>query len=268
MPCNFYKIDLKTGAATKVSAGPVACGDGLTFDDDGTLFAYRNASTAGTTPSAQLITIDKHTGVQHVVGPLPPVLVSAGGMTFDADGDLWLYATTVGGAPCTAGVNSFCLWKVDPATAASTFVGTAPAGRGVFGLAGDCEDVIAITLVFPAGPVTPNVELDEVHTSSAALEKTVDLPGVTFPTGLDFDADGDLWALANTDGTGAGISAILYRIDPDDGTSHAKDLTIGGVPFNSLLNGLAVSPIHCEDPESTPTTAPPAPVVVAPVFTG
>ncbi len=87
--CSFFKIDLKTGEATQVNpvAQPVGCGDGLTFDEDGTLYAYRNRPTAGGPGVTELITIDKHTGAQHVVGPLPRVLLGAGGMTFDTAQD-------------------------------------------------------------------------------------------------------------------------------------------------------------------------------------
>jgi hypothetical protein len=266
--CNFYKIDLKTGAATQVNAvGQQApCADGLTFDDDGTLFAYRNGNTTGA-GATELITVDKHNGAEHVVGPLPTVLFGGGGMTFGADGHLWLYGITLNNPAC-APAGSYCLWKVNPETAASTFVGRAPTGRGVFGLAGDCEDVIAITAIAEVGPATTQARLDDVHTSSAALEKIVDLPTVGFPTGLDFDGEGELWAIGTSGSSGAGVGAIVYHIDQEDGSAGARDVTLNGAPLNSFLTGLAVSRIHCEDPE-TPTTAPPAPVVAAePVFTG
>ena len=150
--CNFYKIDLKTGAATQVNpvGQPVICADGLTYDEDGTIYAYRNAPTAGGAGgTSQLITIDKHSGVQHVVGTLPHVFVGAGGMTFDADGHLWLYAQSSGVPECVGS----CLWEVNPKTAAARFVGTAPTRVTVAGLAGDCEDVLAITQRFGVVPV-------------------------------------------------------------------------------------------------------------------
>lgn len=265
--CNFYKIDLETGAATQVNAvgQPVPCADGLTFDDDGTLFAYRNGNTTGA-GATELITVDKHNGAEHVVGPLPTVIFGGGGMTFDADGHLWLYGLTFN-SPACAPTGSYCLWKVNPETAASTFVGKAPTGRGVFGLAGDCEDVIAITAIAEVGPVSTQARLDDVHTSNAALEKIVDLPTVRFPTGLDFDAKGELWAVGTSGGGGAGIGAIVYHIDQEDGSAGARDVTLNGAPLNIFLAGLAVSPISCEDPEPTPPA--PAPVVAAePVFTG
>ena len=47
---NFYKIDLKTGDAVRGERGHrlVHCGDGLTYDEDGTLYAYvQQAAPAG-----------------------------------------------------------------------------------------------------------------------------------------------------------------------------------------------------------------------------
>ena len=74
--CDFYKIDLETGAATPVNpvSQPVLCGDGLTFDEDGTLNRGTGTvrSPAAWPAPPKLITIDKHTGTQHVVGPPPP----------------------------------------------------------------------------------------------------------------------------------------------------------------------------------------------------
>jgi hypothetical protein len=266
--CHFYKVDLTTGDATRVSSSPVHCADGLTFDDDETLYAYRNSTTTGKAPFAELITIDLDDGAQHVVGSLPRVLVGDAGMTFDEDGRLWLYGFTFDDPPCPTG--RYCLWRVDPEDASTTFVGAAPIGRGVFGLTGDCEDVIAITAQPADGPVGPQVRLDEVNTSNAALELITDLPGFGFPTGLDFEDDGDLWALANTGlGAGAGIGMAVYRIDPSDGTFQTKDITVNGAPFGGIMDGLAVDPISCEDPTPpTPPTPAPTPVAVAPVFTG
>ena len=265
--CNFYKVDLKTGAATQLNpAGqPVVCGDGLTFDEDGTLFAYRNHNTTGL-GSSDLITVDKHNGTEQVVGQLPAIPVGGGGMTFDADGHLWLYGITFNNPACGPS-GTYCLWKVNPDTAAASVVGAAPTGRGVFGLAGDCEDVIAITGIVDVG-IPKQTRLDEVNTKNAALEKIVDLPTVAFPTGLDFDDEGELWAIGNAPFKGAGIGSIVYHIDPDDGSAGARDVTLNGAQLNTFLTGLAVSPIHCEDPKRPAPSPQPVPVVVAPVFTG
>jgi hypothetical protein len=246
----------------------VACADGLTYDEDGTIYAYRNVAPAGPGPLAQLVTIDKHTGIQHVVGTLPSVFLGGGGMTFDADGDLWLYAVAGTDPSCPSGQT--CLWKVNPENAHSTFVGAAPTGRGVFGLAGNCEDVLALSADTLTGPgVNFHTELDEVDTHSAALHTIAAVPGIAFPTGLDFDGDDDLWAIANSGiGMGAGIGMSLFKIDPNNGNSGGTDITINGSQFDGQMFGLAISPISCDDPGPEPTPTP-APVVAAePLFTG
>ena len=273
LTCNFYKIDLKTGAATQVNAvnGSVACGDGLTFDDDGTLYAYRNVAGPGG-GVAQLVTIDKHTGVQTLVGQLPRVIVGAGGMTFDADGHLWLYAFASGDPACQP-AGSSCLYEVNKKTAAARFVGAAPIGTGVFGLAADCEDVLAITLAGLTGAgadrLAPVSALNELDTHNGVLHKIADTPGIVFPTGLDFDSENDLWALASTNLSGPGVGMQVVRVDPNNGNTGATDVTLNGVPFIRTMNGLAVSPIGDCEQETTTTTTPPAPVVAAqPVFTG
>jgi hypothetical protein len=264
--CNFYKIDLKTGAATQVNAvnASLDCADGLTFDEDGTLYAYRNGG------GAFLVTVDKHTGAETVVGQLPPVLVGGGGMTFDADGHLWLYAFS--SDPACAGSQS-CLYEVNKKTASARFVGTASVG--VFGLAGDCEDVLGITLSgLPNGASTagsaPVSSLQEVNTHNGALHKIADTPGIVFPTGLDFDSEGDLWALASNQLSGPGPRTEVVRIDPNNGNTGSTDVTVNGVPFARTMTGLAVSPIGDCDPETTTTTTTPAAPVVAaaPTFTG
>lgn len=263
--CGFFRIDLKTGAATQVNPA-VKCGDGLTYDEDGTLYAYVSDADTGSIFGVNLVTIDKHTGVQHVVGPLPRVFVGGGGMTFDAEGDLWLFGVA-DDPSCTPGRT--CLWKVNPENAHSTFVGFAQTGRGVYGLAADCEDVLAIAGDQLTGPgVSFHPELDEVDTRNGSLHTIAAVPGIGFPTGLDFDND-DLWAIAIAGpGAGAGIGTTLFKIDQRNGNSGGTDITVNGAPFTGQMNGLAISPIRCDDPEPKPPAPQPVPVVVQPVFTG
>ena len=252
----------------------VICADGLTYDEDGTIYAYRNAPTAGGAGGiSQLITIDKHTGVQHVVGTLPHVFVGQGGMTFDADGHLWLYAEAFGVPECQPN-GAACLWEVNPKTAAARFVGTAPTGVLVQGLAGDCEDVLAIAQRFgvaPNGDVLPDApapssqDLDELNTHNAVLDKIADV-AIPHPTGLDFDAENDLWALGFT--TTGSTRMVLYLVDPRNGNTGPTDITLNGVPFSGVMDGLAVSPIGDCESETTTTAPPPAPVAAEPVFTG
>ena len=269
--CNFYKIDLKTGAATQVNAvnGSLECGDGLSFDDDGTLYAYRNVAGPGG-GVAQLVTIDKHTGVQTLVGQLPRVIVGNGGMTFDADGHLWLYAFASG----------------DPASRAVVVLpvrGEQEDGRGPVrrrradrdrrvrarcGLRGRAGDHAVRAHGGERRPAGTGERVERARHAQRRLHKIADTPGIVFPTGLDFDSEDDLWALASTNLSGPGVGMQVDRVDPRNGNTGPTDVTENGVPFIRTMNGLAVSPIgDCES--ETTTTAPPTPVVAAePVFTG
>jgi hypothetical protein len=262
--CDFFSVELATGVLHRIAA-PVFCGDGLTFDDDGTLYAYRNPNViSGPPPQTQLMTIDVDDGSQHVIGDLPPVTSGDGGMTFDEDGNLWLYGRAVGDPDCGPTLGA-CLWKVDPKDASTTFIGPAPEGTNVLGLAASCEDVLAITTAAFRGPGTGGSSLQEVNTRTAALEHVVDVPGVSRPMGLDFGDDGRLWAISLGNGPDG---PFTNRIDPSDGTSTSHEVSLNGGPYNGALFGLAVDPIECTEPAPPVPPPAPTPVAVAPAFTG
>ena len=266
--CDFFSVELESGELDKINAAPVFCGDGLTFDEDGTLYAYRNPNVISGTPiQTELMIIDLDDGAQHVIGALPGVQTGDGGMTFDEDGNLWLYGRAPIDPDCGPTLGA-CLWKVDPDDASTRFVGAAPEGVSVQGLTGTCDDVLAITFEGFAGPVPATSALQEVDTDNAALEHIVDVPGVQVPQGLDFDERGRLWALSLVfDGV---PGPYVHRIDPDDGSSTRRQVTLNGGTYDGALFGLAVDPIECDEPEPPVPPPPPAPaaVVVEPVFTG
>jgi hypothetical protein len=215
------------------------------------------------------MTIDVDDGEQHVIGDLPPVTSGDGGMTFDEDGNLWLYGRASADPDCGPTLGA-CLWKVDPEDASTRFIGPAPEGTSVLGLAGTCEDVLAITTAGFTGPAPTGSSLQEVNTRTAALEHIVDVPGVVSPMGLDFSDDGRLWAISLA-APGGVLGPFVNRIDPSDGTSTRHQVTLDGGTYDGALFGLAVDPIECPDPHPPPAPpGPPAPtpVAVEPVFTG
>lgn len=263
--CAFYSIDLATGAATQISdpSEPVNCADGLTFSPDGTLYAYAMGSTVtpnGATPP-NLVTIDLATGAQTVIGPLPPVFVGGGGMTFDAAGNLWLYGVVAPlSTPECLDVGSSCLWKVNPADATTTFVGSVEE-RTVRGLAATCTEVLAIDSLVVNGLGNPT-QISRVDTTTAALELVVEVDEIIVPEGLDFDDAGGLWALSAAQEQGAGLQEI-NAIDLTTGEVGHTTVTLNGQPVGGFLGGLAISPISCAAPPPAP-----APLVIQPTFTG
>jgi hypothetical protein len=259
--CDFFSVELATGVLTRVNdplTTSVPCADGLTFAPDGTLYAYVSPLPTGFS-NAQLVTIDLGTGAQTVVGDLPPVLLGAGGMTFDGAGNLWLYGTTAIGVDPDCSQIGFetCLWQVNPSDASTTFVG-ATTDRQVFGLAATCTDVYAIQTPIPGG-FTSGTEIARVDTATAALDVVVTADDVIGPEGLDFDFAGGLWALARQPDAGLFSEMNVASIDLTSGASTSTPITLEGEPFIGTLNGLAVSSISCPVPE---------PVVLTPTFTG
>jgi hypothetical protein len=269
--CDFLAIDLPTGEAEVLSSDPQPCADGLTFGPDGTLYAFRQEPNAGgLLLNSELVIVDPTSGEQEFVGDLPGV--GDGGMTFDAAGDLWLYASKNGESECPQNVfSTFCLWQVDPATGATQFVGAAPEGTGVLGLAGSCDDrVLGIDVTFAsAGPsLASNTTLDLVDRSTAGLDTIVPLPTVFFPAGLDFDDVGSLWALGNAPQAGQS-QVTTYLIDEATGDATATGVTVNGQPFIGVVSGLAVSPIGaCPVPPPPPPEPAPEAVALQPTFTG
>src|SRR5262245_13179080 len=240
--CDFYSIDLSTGAMTQINddSTEVVCADGLTFAPDGTLYAYTNDPFEGLDINAQLVTIDVNTGVQTEVGPLPNVFATDGGMTFDAAGNLWLYANSVDpdNPDCGATNTERCLWQVDPQTALATFIGSNET-RVPTGLTASCvpDEVLAITTPLLGG-VPSGTEIERVDTSTAGLEPVVELPDTFIPTGLDYDAQGGLWALASTPPAGFGFMEV-EQIDLTTGDTTHNRLTVGPEPFVGFALGLA-----------------------------
>lgn len=190
----------------------------------------------------------------------------SGGATFDAAGNLFVYM--VGEDPSCDG-RAFCLYKVDPAAPANaTFVGDDPQQTYLYGLAATCAGrVVTVqgteaaesainpaTLIAPAG--------DTLDTVDTTLGKATPV-GPAFGQdrtvqSLDFDAGGTLWAIGSTIPKGTFSPAYVGTIDPATGSlTFTQQIDPG--PEESLIFGLAVAPLSCQQPEV---------VEVTPKFTG
>jgi hypothetical protein len=245
--CVLYAVDLPTGAMT-AKGGVQPCIDGLTFSPDGTLYAYRVPNITGAVAAATLVRVDVSNGAQVVVGTLPALV--SGGMTFDGAGNLWLYAGAFGG-DCAF---DFCLFKVDPTNAHTTFVGGQDTDF-VGALAATCTEVQAATATAAFG--SPPLKLQRVDTATAGLTAIVAIQDVGFVTGLDYDAGGGLWGLGAPPQSGFGFG-ITFSLNSTTGQAVTAPLTLGGDPFPAPVFGLAVAGLSCAAPA----------VLVTPSFTG
>ena len=253
--CRFYKVALGNGVAEQLGTG-LPCADGYTFNGAGVLYAYTSTIARGAPiVTSKLVTVSLVDGTQTTVGDLGHTFFE-GGMTFDKDGKLWLYADT--NDPSCSGES--CLYSVNPTTGASTLVGDDDEFLAT-GLAADCSSVYAT-----------GTELDGAFTSDALYSVDTATGGVTkigtslglnlFTSGLDFASDGTLYTIGDPASTGPLINAPKSAtVDKTSGagsnlqTWQSEDLVPG------FVNGLAVSGLSC----AAPPAPPPA---IQPTFTG
>jgi hypothetical protein len=257
-PCDFFEVALQTGELTQINPDgqPVPCYGGFAFSPEGTLYAFI-APGAGI-PNSSLVTIDLSTGSPTTIGALPQII--SGGMTFDGDGNLWLYASAPNDPECGGAPLKACLWEVDPTTAKTRLAGSTPS-RAIGGLGAVCTRVLALDGALGTGSTSKTV-LSSVDTSTGELTAVVPTPEIFAATGLDVGEDERLWAI----GTGAqGGQARVFEIDPEKGVVASAGTTLDGDAYPGVLSGLAVDPIQCDAPDSPDATPF---VITAPNFTG
>ena len=244
----FYAIDLATGVATLI--GPKPNVNGLAFAPDGRLFGVDDVADT-------LVTIDVTTGAVTPIGTglnLPSgndVLNT--GLTFGADGRLWMSAGTFDGQ------QSFNEWyQIDTTTGEALGSGqvllqgkVGDPNERVFALGARCDGAI-----FGMDGDNQLYRIDP----DAALATPIGSPdaGVTIPSGIDFAADGTLRGItfgANPDT----FPSQVFEIDPGTGAiSNIQTVTISGTN-TSTFSGLGIT--------STPSACPTAPTVTV-RFTG
>jgi hypothetical protein len=235
---NLYRIDLETGRATFV--GPMGYRDveGLAFSPEGALFGVADAGTGDPRSALTdfLLRIDLITGAATPVGLLGLNREGVGphfeldyGLAFTCDGRLWLSSDTTS-----------TLWEVDQFTAATRRVGNLSAavsglaarGNELFGISVDNDETIL--------RIDPNTALSQVIGPAH-------IPDVTYDAGLDFDANGDLWATIDYLSPPAGIPPLrndLLKLDSLGGRTLEKRVISGaGADINTVqMEGLAIAP--------------------------
>jgi len=228
----LYRVDLGTGQQTRVgdfrlaSTERVFDVEGLAFAPDGTLFAVSDASEV-------LMRVDATTGVTTVVGNLGLAGQGTGignnldfGLAFTCDGRLWLSAET-----------AQKLWEVNAATGATRAVGAL--GAKITGLAARGAQLYGIG-------ASGDERLYRIDTATGASTVVGSALGsnIRFDDGgLDFDADGNLWAVLDYRPTEPNRASDLARIDASTGVA-----SLTGRSIADDGEGLAIAPPSCNTP--------------------
>jgi hypothetical protein len=246
----LYRVNLATAQATRI--GPVAgIGfndvEGLALSPDGLLFGVADQTMAlgGGNFSATtdfLIRINPTTGAGALVGQLPGLQGQGPGtgqldygLAFTCDGRLWMSSDTTGN-----------LWEVDRSTAAVRLVGNT--GASISGLAGRGNMLFGVSV----DPVPRLYRIDPASAAAVAVGP-LDVGGVVANAGLDFDADGALFATLDPGATVPGFSRVV-RIDPVTGTGTV----VAQIPIEFVtMKALAIArPGGCQAAGADPTPVP------------
>jgi hypothetical protein len=248
----LYRIDLGSAAATRIGYVGFRDVDGLAFHPDGTLYGAADGSNESGGTSDLLVRINPSTGAGtlavHLDG-LSGLGPGQGGqldygLAATCDGQLWASSDTLG-----------TLWRVNRSTGAAQAVssggpplsGLTARGQVLFGLA-----------------VDPDVALYRFDTRTSELTRVgpVTLANRIYDAGLDFDADGRLWAtldyLVPPEGAPAVFRNDLAQIDPETGAIVSLRPIIGtGSGLNTVqLEGFALAGPSCTGQGTLPGLAP------------
>ncbi len=237
----LYRVDLGTGQQTLVGDVRLASNErvrdveGLAFAPDGTLFAVSDASEI-------LLRIDAATGVATVIGNLGLAGQGTGsgnnldfGLGFTCDGRLWLSAET-----------AQKLWEVNVTTGATRTVGSL--GAKITGLAARGMQLYGIG----ASGDERLYRIDTATGASTVVGTTLG-PNLRYDDGgLDFDADGNLWAVFDYRPTEPNRASDLARIDATTGIA-----TLTGRSIADDGEGLAIAPPVCDAPSGAVATSVP-----------
>lgn len=237
----LYRIDLATGATLRIGYVGFRDIDGLALHPDGSLYGAADGTADAGGTSDLLARINTQTGmgsfVTHFAGLAGQGPGQGGqldyGLAATCDGALWLSSDTQGH-----------LWRVDPSTGAVERIVTG--GPPLSGLAARGSQVFGVS-------VDPDTALYRYDILRNELVRVGPIAVIdrAFDVGLDFDAEGRLWALLDylvpPDGLPRLAQNDLVEIDPDTARLlSSKPITGVGSGLNRVqLEGLAVAPPAC-----------------------
>jgi hypothetical protein len=232
---DLYRINLATGQATLVGSTGFVDVEGLAFAPDGTLYGAVDFGVPSTAPTDFLVRINTSTGAATAVGQLSGLqgLGPTGnldyGLAFTCDGRLWLSSDT-----------TRQLWEVNPATAQTRLVGALPAA--ISGLAARGNILFGLSV-----EATPRLFRIDQETAAATVVGVLALADVMYDAGLDFDADGRLWATIDYFTPPSGVPPLrndIAEIDPATGQILAlRAISGAGSGIGTVqMEGLAIAP--------------------------
>lgn len=201
----LYRVDLANGQATRLGAIGFNGVAGLATADNGVTYGVAD-HTAGSGSGATdfLIRIDPANGHGTLVGQLSG-LAGQGpngsldyGLAVTCDGRLWLSSDTLGD-----------LWEVDRNNGQTRRVGNI--GAAISGLAASGNQLFGVGV-----GAQPALYRIDPSNAQATRIGALNIGGTIADAGLDFDANGVLWATLDPEPVATGRSRIA-RIDPSTG---------------------------------------------------
>lgn len=238
---SLYRITLETAQATRI--GPIGFLDveGLAVHPDGSLYGAADGSNQRGGVSDVLIRIDPNTGAGNFVAPFAD-LAGQGpglggqldyGLAASCDGRLWLSSDTLGH-----------IWEVNRQDGSLRVV--LQNGPPLSGLSSRGPYLYGVSV----GATAILYRLDTRNGQMASLG-SLGLDSPIYDAGLDFDADGRLWAtldyLTPPEGAPIVLRNELAELDPSTGRVLRR-LTISGAGsgINTVqMEGFAISSPSC-----------------------
>lgn len=241
----LHRVELTTGQAMKVgevrvseSAAPFADVEGLAMSREGNLYGIDDASKT-------LLRIDIQSGRAIAVDGregntgLPRTSNFDFGLTFDCSGTLYASSDS-----------RRSLYRIDINTGVATLVGSEGGlGAQITGLAARYDGVYGIG---SAGD--ENLYRINTNNGHASLIGALGT-GLQFSdAGLDFDAAGQLWGVADMTGTSINSEpSVLFRVDPATGAAVRAGNTLSGVESLAITTPVCTAPEGVPQPPAIPT---------------
>jgi hypothetical protein len=234
----LHRIELSNGQALKIgdaraseSQAPYADIEGLAMNAEGQLYGIDDASKT-------LLRIDQLTGRATPVDGregntgLPRNVNFDFGLTFDCAGALYASSDS-----------RRSLYRLDSLSGVATLVGAEGSlGAQITGLAARYDGVYGI-----GSNGDENLYRIDATAGTASVIGALGAGLRYADAGLDFDAAGQLWGVADMTGTSVNAEpSVLIRINPDTGAAERVATTLAGV------ESLAISKPMCDAPQGVP----------------